>query len=93
MAEISKFVACGSPHWVHEEEWRGFKIVSCKECGLSFTLNPNYKPERYASAYGGKGGLPVPQGHVYVYTFPFERLRLEATVFFIPPPRLTPAER
>jgi SAM-dependent methyltransferase len=58
-----------------------------------FTLNPDYRSERYESAYEGKGDLPVPVEHSYVYQSPMERLRLESIAFRLPPPRLTPAEK
>ena len=93
MTEITKCVACGSSQWNHEEEWRGFQMARCRECGLTFTLNPNYKPARYDDAYRGEGDLPVPEEHAYVYTAPGARLKLETMALLIPPPRLTPAER
>ena len=93
MTEITECVACGSSHWDPVEEWHGFQIVRCQECGLSFTLNPSYRPERYRDAYKGEGDLPVPKEHAYVYTAPSERLLLESMAFVVPPPRLTPAER
>lgn len=93
MTKITECVACGSSQWDPVEEWHGFQIVSCRECGLSFTLNPSYRPERYRDAYEGEGDLPVPEEHAYVYIAPGERLFLESVAFVVPPPRLTPAER
>jgi len=93
MTDFSRCVVCGSSLWDHEEEWRGFKMVRCRECGLTFTLNPTYKPERYADAYRGEGDLPVPEEHAHVYAAPAVRLSLEAKALLVPPPRLTPAEK
>lgn len=93
MAVITECVACGSSEWDPVEQWHGFQIARCQECGLSFTLNPSYRPEKYRDAYKGEGDLPVPEKHAYVYAAPGERLRLESMAFVVPPPRLTPAER
>ena len=93
MNTVSTCAACGSREWSHVENWRGFEIVQCHECGLQFTLNPQYEPEQYEDAYEGSGNIPVPEEHSYVYTSPAERLRLEADALFVAPPRLTPAER
>lgn len=93
MAEMTECVACGSSQWDPVEEWHGFQIVRCRECRLTFTLNPSYRPERYRDAYEGEGDLPVPEEHAYVYAAPGERLHLETMAFVVPPPRLTPAER
>lgn len=93
MTEISNCVACGAAQWDHEEEWRGFQMARCRECGLTFTLNPSYKPENYSDAYRGEGDLPVPEEHAYVYAAPGLRLRLETMALLVPPPRLTPPEK
>ena len=85
--------ACCSPSWTEVEEWQGFRIVSCGACGLEYTLNPDYRPDRYKDGYRGAGDLPVPEEHVHVYRAPAERLRLETRALVLPPPYLTPAER
>jgi SAM-dependent methyltransferase len=93
MTEMTECVACGSSSWDIREEWQGYRIACCHKCGLGFTLNPDYRPERYSGIYTGEGEYPLPQEHAYVYAAPGERLRLETLAFFVPPPRLTPAER
>jgi transcription elongation factor Elf1 len=44
--EVTECVACGSLQWDPVEEWHGFEIVHCRECGLSFTINPDYSREK-----------------------------------------------
>lgn len=90
MVEITECLACGSFQW---DQWHGFQIVYCRQCGLSFTLDPDSCPERYRHVYEGEGDLPVPDEHAYVYAALGERLRLENMAFVIPSPRLTPAQR
>lgn len=93
MTELAECVACGSSRWDPEEEWQGFRIVRCQECGLSFTRNPVYRPERYRDVYDHQSTTVVPEEHAYVYAAPGERLRLETIAVILPPPRLRPAER
>lgn len=93
MGNIRSCVACASENWQVTEEHRGFKLATCKDCGLTFTLNPDYKPERYEAAYAGEGDIPVAEEHSYVYEAPARRLQLEVQAYLVPPPRLAPAER
>ncbi|GIW47799.1 MAG: hypothetical protein KatS3mg078_1676 [Deltaproteobacteria bacterium] len=93
MSIIQSCVACGSNRWYAAERYHGFQLAKCEECGLTFTLNPDYRIERYEAAYEGKGDIPVAEEHSYVYKAPAQRLRLEALAYLVPPPRLTPAER
>jgi len=91
---IQHCVACGSSDWSVTEEWKAYMLATCLECGLTFTVNPDYTAERYVSAYESTSDeLPVPHEHCYVYAAPEERLQLEAQALFSPPPRLTAAER
>lgn len=90
---IKQCVACRSHSWSLTEEWGEYELATCSDCGLTFTLNPDYKLERYAAAYEGKQELPVPDEHSYVYIAPEKRLELESLSVFSPMPRLTPAER
>jgi SAM-dependent methyltransferase len=96
MAEriIERCVVCGSRNWSITEEWKGYRLATCSECGLVFTVNPDYEAERYVAAYqqSPEEG-PVPLDHRYMYAAPEKRLELEAMAFFVPPPRLTPTER
>jgi SAM-dependent methyltransferase len=89
----SQCVICGSTDSSLEEEWRGFKLAKCKRCHVTFTLNPDYRPEAYNAAYKGSEGTPVPEEHSYVYVNPAERLKLELQAFIVPPPRLIPGEQ
>jgi SAM-dependent methyltransferase len=89
----SECVVCGSKEYSLEEKWRGFHLAKCKHCGVTFTLNPDYHPEAYGAAYKGSEGTPVPEEYSYIYVNPAERLKLELQAFFLPPPRLTPAEQ
>jgi len=89
----SECVICGSRDYSVEEEWRGFYLAKCKRCAVTFTVNPDYRPEAYDAAYKGSEGTPVPGEHSYVYVNPAERLKLELQAFLVPPPRLTPAEQ
>jgi SAM-dependent methyltransferase len=93
MNNFQTCVACYSAHWQVIEEHRGFQLAQCHECRLTFTLNPDYQPERYHAAYVGEGDIPVVSEHSYVYESPAERLRLETRAYILPPPRLIPAER
>lgn len=86
-------VICGSENYSLEEEWHGFQLARCKSCQVTFTLNPDYRPDAYEAAYKGAAQAPVPQEHAHVYVAPAQRLRLEALAYFVPPPRLTPAEK
>ncbi len=87
-------VACGSFDWSFIEAWHGYKLASCSECGLTFTVNPDYKPDRYIAAYEDTSGqIPVPEPYSYLYAAPEQRLKLEAQALWIPPSRLTPSEK
>jgi len=91
---IERCPACDAANHTMEETWRGYQLAVCAECGLTFTLNPDYRPERYVTAYYEAGGdSPVPDGYGFVYSAPAKRLELETRAFFTPPPRLTPAQR
>ncbi len=93
MSSNDNCVVCGSRQLEFVEEWCGFEIAKCLNCGLQLTLNPSYRPESYQDAYRGMGLLPVLEEHIHVYAAPAERLQLEERAFILPPPRLTPAER
>jgi SAM-dependent methyltransferase len=61
---------------------------------MTFTVNPDYKPERYLAAYEGTSGeTPLPEEYAFVYAGPQLRLETEGRAYFCPPPRLTPSER
>jgi SAM-dependent methyltransferase len=94
MHRLSECVACGSRKWSVTEVRNGYELAVCSDCGLLFTVNPDYKPERYLAAYGGKGGeTALPEECSFVYAGPQLRLELEGRAYFCPPPRLTPSER
>lgn len=95
MDDVRLCVACGSERWDAAETWGIYQLALCRECGVTFTRNPDYRRARYIAAYDGSSGdLPVPRHHVHVYSAPELRLRYEALAFpkFLPRPRLTPAE-
>jgi SAM-dependent methyltransferase len=91
---IERCPACDAMNYSIDETWKGYRLATCAECGLTFTLNPDYKPERYVAAYrNAEGESPVPDGYGFVYSAPAKRLEIETRAFFIPPPRLTPAQK
>lgn len=95
MRHIDRCVACGSSRWHACETWDVYDLARCDECGVTYTVNPDYAQERYVAAYeAGAAESPVP-AEAYIYRAPAGRLRLEAAAFprLIPPPRLTAAER
>ena len=94
-SENSKFcIACGSTRWTVKEERAGYKLALCDDCGLTFTLNPDYRPELYITAYGeGDDKSATPNKEPYLYSGPITRLELETLSYWLPPPYLTPAER
>ena len=53
MASITACVACDSKQWSRTEEHQGYQLAICADCGMGFTVNPDYRPERYLGAYGG----------------------------------------
>ena len=63
-------------------------MVSCSDCGLTFTLNPDYQAERYAAVYQG-----AQMDDESVYTSPLARLHLEVSSKLRLPPRLTTVEK
>jgi SAM-dependent methyltransferase len=91
---IERCVACGSGRWVDDEEWLGYKLATCLECRMTFTLNPDYSTERYVAIYGDMQGgeALVPADQARVYHAPERRLMLEGRAPLAPRPRLTPAE-
>ena len=96
MLQTESCVGCGSAKWEVRETWRTYRLATCADCGVTFTLNPDYSRERYVAVYGdGASNLPVPARHEHVYVAPVTRLGLEAIAFkkLIPAPRLAPAER
>jgi SAM-dependent methyltransferase len=94
MASITACVACGSKQWSVTEEHKGYQLAVCADCGTGFTVNPDYRPERYLGAYGGPDSeTPLGDEHAAVYGAPTRRLELELQAFCAPPPRLTPAEK
>ena len=91
---IQRCVACGSERWVATERWQSYQLVTCSECGLTYTVNPDYCTGRYVVVYeGASGDIPVPEEQRYIYAQPEQRLKLESLAFWAPPPRLTPAEK
>ena len=91
---IQSCVACGSERWVATERWQSYQLATCSECGLTFTVNPDYRAGRYVVIYeGASGDIPVPEEQRYVYAQPEQRLKMENLAFWTPPPRLTPAEK
>ena len=81
-------MACGSEKWDVTEKSRSYELATCSDCGLTFTVNPDYSGCRYQVAYEEtQGEAPVPQEHAYVYTAPQERLRLETQAICLPRPR------
>jgi SAM-dependent methyltransferase len=94
MLEIIACVACGSKQWSVTEEHQGYQLATCADCKMGFTVNPDYRPERYVGAYGGSGlETPLGEEHAQVYGAPTRRLELELQAFCVPPPRLTAAEK
>ena len=94
MNRLSHCVACGSTKWSVSEVRGGYELAICAECGLLFTVNPDYKPERYLAAYEGKAGEAALSDHyAIVYEGPQLRLELEGRAFVCPRPRLTPSEK
>jgi hypothetical protein len=72
----------------------GYELAVCSECGLLFTVNPDYRPERYLASYEGSGEEAIlPEELSHVYAGPQLRLELEGRAWFCPPPRLTRSER
>ena len=91
---IQSCVACGSERWVATQRWQSYQLATCSECGLTFTVNPDYRAGRYVVTYeGASGHIPVPEEQRYVYAQPEQRLKMENLAFWTPPPRLTPAEK
>ena len=93
MKRLSHCAACGSGSWSVTEVRNGYELAVCSNCGLLFTLNPDYKPERYLAAYEGTGSqAALPEEYSHVYAGPQLRLELEGRAYFCPHPRLTPSE-
>ena len=93
MQRLSRCVACASLNWSVTEVRNGYELAVCSDCGLLFTVNPDYKAERYLASYEGKEAEGVlPEAYSYVYAGPQLRLELEGRAYLCPPPRLTPAE-
>jgi 2-polyprenyl-3-methyl-5-hydroxy-6-metoxy-1,4-benzoquinol methylase len=93
-ASIQHCVACGSQNCDREEEWNGYELKKCGECGLSFTANPDYNISRYVQSYERENDdSNVPLEFRKLYSIPERRLRLEAMAFRLPFPYLTPSER
>ena len=93
---VRQCIACGSDNWKVEETWRAYRLATCRTCGVTFTVNPDYAQERYVAAYEEAAGeLPVPAERAYVYAAPKQRLAWEAMAFpiLVPAPRLTPPEK
>jgi SAM-dependent methyltransferase len=94
MKRLSHCVACGSPGWSVTEVRQGYELAVCSDCGLLFTVNPDYKTERYLAGYEGKAGeAALPDEYAFVYEGPQLRLELEGRAYFCPRPRLTASER
>src|SRR5918993_972934 len=85
---------CGSKNWSLTEEREGYQLSTCSDCGLTFTVNPDYKPERYIAAYEGTSqeahGI---EKHGHSYGARRWHLKLETLAFCTPPLRLTPTEQ
>jgi 2-polyprenyl-3-methyl-5-hydroxy-6-metoxy-1,4-benzoquinol methylase len=91
---IQRCVACGSEQWLTTETWKRYQLAVCSQCELTFTLNPDYHAGRYVIAYEGTSGDgPLPEEQRHIYTQSEQRLKLEARALWVPPPRLTPAEK
>ncbi len=91
---IERCPACDASSFTVSETWMGYRLATCAECGLTFTLNPDYRPERYIAAYrNAVEESPVPDGYGFVYSAPAKRLEIETRAYFTPPPRLTPAQK
>jgi SAM-dependent methyltransferase len=69
---------------------RGFEILRCRSCGLTFTSNPELDLVGYELSYGGEAGILEDSR---TYFSPASRLSLEAIALWRPPPHLTAAER
>ena len=91
---IRHCVACGSERWQIAETWKRYQLAICSECELTFTINPDYHAGRYVIVYEGTSGDgPLPEEQRHIYTQPEQRLKLEALALWVPPSRLTPAEK
>lgn len=84
--------ACQSQHSKNEEEWKAYTLVTCSDCGLTFTRNPNPGTKHYVGLYEDSQQSFTKEVE-YTYTIPLQRLYLEQQAYFAPRPRLTPAER
>ncbi len=89
---VRRCPACGSDATGPAEEYRGYLLAVCAGCGLTFTLNPDYSPERYMKSWdapdpGGSGG----SGFSY-YPPVLSRVQTEARALWLPPPWLSPSE-
>jgi SAM-dependent methyltransferase len=96
MIQTIHCAGCGSADWKLQETWLAYQLATCSRCGVTFTVNPDYKRDRYVAAYAeASNQLPVPENHAYVYASPKLHLVLETMALpgLLPPPRLTPAER
>src|SRR5712691_2348427 len=91
---IQYCVSCDSQCHSLTEEWEGYQLSTCSECGITFTLNPDYNPERYISAYENPS-QEAPGLEKYGYTYGAQgwHLKLGTLAFYSIPSRLTPAER
>jgi SAM-dependent methyltransferase len=91
---IAQCIACGSSDWSAGGASNGYTLAICSRCGLTFTLNPDYSPQRYAAAYEASSaldGLTAERG--LIYNSSTERLRLETLAYFPPAPWLTRAQK
>lgn len=91
---LSECPACTGSRWADAEVRNGYDLARCADCGLLFTLNPDYRPDRYVAAYEGNDDeAALPKELAHVYAGPQLRLELEGRAWLRPPPRLTRAER
>ena len=91
---MDRCAACGSDRWSIAERCAGYELATCRDCGLTFTRNPDYSSQRYLVAYRQvPGEAPVPEKDAYKYSMPARRLELECMALIPPAPRLTPAQR
>ncbi len=88
-------VVCRSSEWVREGKRDGYVLAICRNCDLTFTLNPDYQTALYETAYdpGGSEGAATPLLPQRHYAAPMFRMEMERSAYLKPPPRLTPAQK
>ena len=84
---------CGSHEQRLEEVRRGYELILCLRCKVSFTGNPDYRIDRYGSVYEGVSDEGLTDTGLYTYLSAGQRLRYETMAGVLPPPWLFPAEK